>query len=147
MANHHAAADQAILGIGNNAVREKRMQNLVAADFDLVTVIDPRPFCHRARYWVLGSIVKVAPWCTTMLPRGFWSPVRERQYGQRCGAVRCGAWMQVGAALGYGVKAPSGVTLALGEAQCIARLTNLRMTNESNSNFGTRDSCGISYHG
>lgn len=42
MAQHRAAADQVIVAIGNNSVREKLMQQLAAVGFSWATVIHPR---------------------------------------------------------------------------------------------------------
>ena len=39
--NRAGAADQAIVAIVNNSVREKLMMRLVAVDFDLATVVHP----------------------------------------------------------------------------------------------------------
>lgn len=49
------------------------------------------------------------------------------------------AWVQAGAALGYGVTVPSGLTLAPGDA-LDSKSNKFKMTNDSNSDFGTRDS-------
>ena len=41
MAHHRTGADQAIVAIGNNGLREKLLQQLVAAGFKLATVVNP----------------------------------------------------------------------------------------------------------
>lgn len=134
MAHHLTAADQAIVAIGNNAVREKLMQQLAAAGFVLATVIHTRAIVSPSAVLGVGSAVMAGAIVGTEARLGVGSIVN-------CGAVvdhhaivedfghlgvnasmaggtvlGRGAWMQAGAALGYGVTVPAGVTLAPGEA-------------------------------
>jgi len=53
MAHHRVGADQAIVAIGNNTVREKLFQQLAAAGFDWATVVHPRAIVSpSAVFWV-----------------------------------------------------------------------------------------------
>lgn len=134
MANHSVAADQVIVAIGNNVVREKLMQQLAATGFTLATVVHPRAIVSPSAVSSRGSAVMAGAIVGTEARLGMGSIVN-------CGAVvdhhaivedfghlgvnasmaggtalGRGAWMQAGAALGYGVTVPAGVTLAPGEA-------------------------------
>lgn len=134
MGHHRVAADQTIVAIGNNAVREKLMQQLASADFVHATVIHPRAIVSPSAILGEGSAVMAGAIVGTEARLGMGSIVN-------CGAVvdhhaivedfghlgvnasmaggtvlGRGAWMQAGAALGYGVTVPAGVTLALGVA-------------------------------
>lgn len=134
MDQHRAAAELAMVAIGNNAVREKLMQQLAAASFDWATVVHPRAIESPSAVVGAGSAVMAGAIVGTEACLGVGSIVN-------CGAVvdhhatvedfghlgvsasmaggtvlGHGAWMQAGAALGYGVKVPAGVTLAPGEA-------------------------------
>lgn len=134
MADQRAAAEQAIVAIGNNGVREKLMLQLATAGFDLATVVHPRAIVSPSAVLGKGATVMAGSIVGTEARLGMGSIVN-------CGAVvdhhatveefghlgvnasmvggtvlGRGAWMQAGAALGYGVKVPAGVTLALGEA-------------------------------
>lgn len=134
MGHHRAAADQTIVAIGNNAVREKLMQQLASAGFVHATVIHPRAIVSPSAVLREGSAVMAGAIVGTEARLGMGSIVN-------CGAVvdhhaivedfahlgvnasmaggtvlGRGAWMQAGAALGYGVTVPAEVTLAPGEA-------------------------------
>ena len=132
--HHRAVADQTIVAIGNNAVREKLMHQLAAAGFVHATVIHPRAIVSPSAVLSEGSAVMAGAIVGTEARLGLGSIMN-------CGAVvdhhaivedfghlgvnasmaggtvlGHGAWMQAGAALGYGVKVPAGVTLAPGAA-------------------------------
>lgn len=134
MGHHRAAADKTIVAIGNNAVREKLMQQLALAGFVFATVIHPRAIVSPSAVLGEGSAVMAGAIVGTQARLGMGSIVN-------CGAVvdhhaivedfghlgvnasmaggtvlGRGAWMQAGAALGYGVKVPTGLTLAPGVA-------------------------------
>ncbi|WP_300557211.1 acetyltransferase [Limnohabitans sp. Rim8] len=134
MGHHRAAADQTIVAIGNNAIREKLIQQLAATGFALATVVHPRAIVSSSAVLSEGSAVMAGAIVGTEARLGMGSIVN-------CGAVvdhhaivedfahlgvnasmaggtvlGRGAWMQAGAALGYGVTVPAGVTLAPGEA-------------------------------
>lgn len=53
MAHHRAGADQAIVAIGNNNVREKLLQQLAAAGFKWATVVYTRAIVSPSA--VLGA--------------------------------------------------------------------------------------------
>jgi sugar O-acyltransferase (sialic acid O-acetyltransferase NeuD family) len=135
MDQHRAAAGQTIVAIGNNAVRQKLLQQLASAGFVLATVIHPRAIVSPSAILGEGSAVMAGAIVGTEARLGVGSIVN-------CGAVvdhhaivedfghlgvnasmaggtvlGRGAWMQAGAALGYGVKVAAGVVLAPGEAR------------------------------
>ncbi len=134
MAHHQAAVGQAIVAIGNNAVREKLMQQLAAVGFELATVVHPRAIVSPRALLGAGSVVMAGAIVGTEARLGVGAIVNcgavvdhhaiIEEYGHlgvnasMAGSTVLGhgAWIQAGAALGYGVKIPSGVTLAPGEA-------------------------------
>lgn len=134
MAHHSTEADQAIVAIGNNEVREKLMKQLATAGFSIATVVHPSAILSPSAVLGIGSAVMAGAVVGTEASLGVGSIVN-------CGAVvdhqaivedfghvgvnACmagetvlglGAWMQAGTALGYGVKVPPWVTLAPGVA-------------------------------
>ena len=129
-----ALASHAVVAIGNNALRQKMCAQLKAAGFALARVVHPRAIVSpRAQLGegvavmagaivgteaVLGQGVIVN--CGAVVDHhaqvhdfGHLGVNACMAGGSVLGAL---AWMQVGAALGYGVTIPSGVTLAPGEA-------------------------------
>lgn len=135
MAQHMAVAAQAIVAIGNNAVREKLMQQLTEAGFERATVVHPRAFVSPSAVLGKGSAVMAGAILGTQARLGVGSIVN-------CGAVvdhhatvedfghlgvnasmaggtvlGRGAWMQAGSALGYGVKVGAGEVLMPGSAR------------------------------
>ena len=129
-----AACDQVIVAVGNNAVREKLMQQLTDAGCDMATVIHPRAFVSPSAVVGNGSAVMAGAIVGTEASLGVGSIVncgavvdhhaQVEDYGH-LGVNACmaggtllgrGAWMQAGSALGYGVVIPAGISLAPGEA-------------------------------
>jgi len=123
MARHHAGADQAIVAVGNNTVREKLLPQLAAVGIMRATVVHPRAIVSPSAVLGAGSAVMAGAIVGTEARLGVSSIVN-------CGAVvdhhatvedfghlgvnasmaggtvlGLGAWMQAGAALGYGVAA------------------------------------------
>ena len=133
-ADYAALALHAVVAIGNNALRQKMCAQLQAAGFALARVVHPRAIVSpRAQLGegvavmagaivgteaVLGQGVIVN--CGAVVDHhaqvhdfGHLGVNACMAGGSVMGAL---AWMQAGAALGYGVTLPSGVTLAPGEA-------------------------------
>lgn len=134
MVSHRAVCDQAIVAIGNNAVREVLMQQLTDAGFEMATVIHPRAFVSPRAVVSIGSAVMAGALVGTEARLGVGTIVncgavvdhhaRVEDFGHlgvnACmagGTVlgRC-AWMQAGSALGYGVAVPAGTILQPGVA-------------------------------
>ena len=132
--SYRVACDQAIVAVGNNTVRDKLTQQLVAAGFSMATVIHPRAFVSPSAVVGSGSAVMAGAIVGTEARLGWGSIVncgavvdhhaRVEDFGH-LGVSACmaggtllgrGAWMQAGAALGYGVEIPAGISLAPGEA-------------------------------
>jgi hypothetical protein len=57
MALYHAVAEQAIVAIGNNALREKLIQQLAEVGFKLATVVHPQAFVSPSAILGAGSAV------------------------------------------------------------------------------------------
>jgi acyl-[acyl carrier protein]--UDP-N-acetylglucosamine O-acyltransferase len=55
MGHHRAVADQTIVAIGNNPVRENLMQHLAATGFSLATVVHPRAIVSPSAVLSEGS--------------------------------------------------------------------------------------------
>lgn len=134
MQNQRTSADQAIVAVGNNALRERLMHRLITAGFQLATVVHPRATISPSAMLGVGSAVMAGAIVGTEARLGMGIIVNcgavvdhnatVEDYGHlgvnasmAGGAVLgYGSWMQAGASLAYGVTIPSGVTLDPGEA-------------------------------
>lgn len=132
--SYRAACEQVIVAVGNNAVREKITHQLVNAGFYIATVVHPRAFVSPSAAVGAGSAVMAGAIVGTEASLGLGSIVncgavvdhhaRVEDYGHlgvnacMAGGTLLGraAWMQAGAALGYGVEIPASVILPAGEA-------------------------------
>ncbi|WP_445781394.1 PglD-related sugar-binding protein [Shewanella sp.] len=129
MAHHQAGADQAIVAIGNNTMREKLLQQLAAAGFKWATVAHPRAIVSPSAELDEGSAVMAGAIVGTEARRGVGSilncvaVVDHHATVEDVGHLGVnasmaggsvlgrGAWMQAGAALGYGVRVAAGEVL------------------------------------
>jgi sugar O-acyltransferase (sialic acid O-acetyltransferase NeuD family) len=128
------ACDQAIVAVGNNAMREMLTRQLVDAGFSMATIIHLRAFVSPSAVVGSGSCVMAGAIVGTEARLGLGSIVncgavvdhhaRVEDFGH-LGVNACmaggallgrGAWMQAGAALGYGVEIPAGISLEPCEA-------------------------------
>lgn len=134
MGHHRAAADQTIVAIGNNTVREKLIQQLAATGFALATVVHPQAIVSSSAVLSEGSAVMAGAIVGTEARLGMGSIVNCSAVVDHYAIVEDfahlgvnasmaggtvlgrGAWMQAVAALGYGVTVPAGGMLAPGEA-------------------------------
>jgi sugar O-acyltransferase (sialic acid O-acetyltransferase NeuD family) len=132
MSQHLAATDQAIVAIGNNALREKLLQKLNEACFEFATVIHPRAIVSPSASLGAGSAVMAGAVLGTEASLGVGTIVncgavvdhqaKVEDYGHlgvnasMAGGTVLGrnAWMQSGAAIGYGVCVPPGFVLEPG---------------------------------
>ncbi len=127
-------ADAAIVAIGNNALREALSNKLLAAGFELVTVVHPRAIVSPSAVIGPGSAIMAGAIVGTDARLGCGVIVncgavvdhdaQVHDYGH-LGVNACvsggsvlgrSAWMQAGSALGYGVKVADGVVLPPGAA-------------------------------
>jgi sugar O-acyltransferase (sialic acid O-acetyltransferase NeuD family) len=135
MAQHRRVADQAIVAIGNNAVREKLMQQLAQAGLALATVVRPRAYVSPSAQVGEGSAIMAGAIVGTEARLGVGSIVNcgavvdhhatVQDFGHlgvnasMAGGTVLGrsAWMQSGSALGYGVKVAADEVLPPGTAR------------------------------
>lgn len=127
----------AIVAIGNNETRERLHARILAAGFELVTVIHPRAFVSPRATLGVGCAVMAGAVIGTEATLGEGVIVncgaivdhhcRVSEFGH-LGVGACmaggsmlgrGAWMQAGAALGYGVCVAPGEVLAPGDARSV----------------------------
>ena len=127
-------ADAAIVAIGNNALREALSNKLLAAGFELVTVVHSRAIVSPSAVIGPGSAIMAGAIVGTEARLGCGVIVncgavvdhdaQVHDYGH-LGVNACmsggsvlgrSAWMQAGSALGYGVKVADGVVLTPGSA-------------------------------
>jgi len=122
-------AEAAIVAIGNNALREALCHRLVAAGFELATVVHPRAIVSPSAVVGPGSAIMAGAVVGTDARLGCGVIVncgavvdhdaQVHDYGH-LGVNACmsggsalgrSAWMQAGSALGYGIKVADGVVL------------------------------------
>ena len=125
-------ADAAIVAIGNNALREALSSKLLAAGFELATVVHPRAIVSPSAVIGPGSAIMAGAIVGTEARLGGGVIVncgavvdhdaQVHDYGH-LGVNACmsggsvlglSAWMQAGSALGYGVKVADGAVLPPG---------------------------------
>lgn len=127
-------ADLAVVAIGNNAAREVLCSRLLAAGFELATVVHPQAIVSPRAVIGPGSTVMAGAIVGTEARLGCGVIVncgavvdhqaQVHDYGH-LGVNACmagvavlgrGAWMQAGSALGFGVRLPDGTVLPPGAA-------------------------------
>lgn len=137
VADLHLMADKVktvIVAVGNNAVRERLLQQVLALDLRLGTVVHPFSAVSPSAVLAPGCAVMAGAVVGTEAMLGMAAIVNAsavvdhhavvEDFGHLgVGAVMAGgtrlgrgAWMQAGCALGYGVTVPAGQTLAPGTA-------------------------------
>jgi sugar O-acyltransferase (sialic acid O-acetyltransferase NeuD family) len=139
IADHCSVADHAIVAIGNNALREKLLQQLTQAGYAMVTVVHPRAFVPPSAVVgqgsaimagaIVGSEARLGVGCIVNCGAVVDHHATVEDFGHlgvnasMAGGSLLGrsAWMQAGAALGYGVTLPSGKVLPPGAAREISR--------------------------
>lgn len=134
MVDLHETCALAIVAIGNNTARERLIQQLLQARYELASVIHPRACVSPSALVGAGAAVMAGAVVGTEARMGMGVIVN-------CGAVvdhhavvedfghlgvnACmaggtvlgrGAWMQAGSVLGYGVHVPPAAVLAPGQA-------------------------------
>jgi sugar O-acyltransferase (sialic acid O-acetyltransferase NeuD family) len=127
-------ADHAIVAVGNNAVRESLCNRLLEAGFELPTIVHPRAIvspravighgCTIMAGAVVGTEARLG--CGVIVNCGAVVDHDAQVHDYAHLAVNAcmagdselgrSAWMQAGAALGYGVKVAAGVVLRPGTA-------------------------------
>ena len=128
-------AEAAVVGIGNNRVREDLCGRALQAGFELLTVVHPRAVVAPSARIGPGSAIMAGAIIGTEASLGIAVIINSgsvvdhhctvEDYGHvgtnasmAGGAVLGrGAWMQAGAALGYGVRIATGAVLAPGEGR------------------------------
>ncbi len=127
-------ADYAIVAVGNNAIRESLCNSLLAAGFELATIVHPRAIvspravighgCSIMAGAVVGTEARLG--CGVIINCGAVvdHDAQVHDYGHLAvnaamaggSELGRGAWMQVGSALWYGVRVAAGVVVAPGMA-------------------------------
>ena len=134
MGHHRAVADQTIVAIGNNALRESLVTRLLALGFELATIIHPKAIVSPSAVMGQGCAVMAGAIVGTEAQLGMGviancgsvvdHHAQVHDFGHlgvnacMAGGAILGrkAWMQAGSALGYGVQVPAGTVLAPGVA-------------------------------
>ena len=134
LGRYRGQADHAIVAIGNNAVRENLCISLLAAGFELPTIVHPRAIvspravigqgCTIMAGAVVGTEAKLG--CGVIVNCGAVvdhnAQVHDYAHLGANAAIAGGselgrgAWMQAGSVLGYNVKVAPGVVLGPGAA-------------------------------
>lgn len=134
LAKYRDLADAVIVAIGKNGLREKLCDQLLAANFELATIVHPKAIVAPSSVIGAGSAIMAGAIVGTEAQLGSGAIVN-------CGAVvdhHCrvenfghlgvnaamaggstlgyGAWMQAGSVLGYGVKVAAWAVLEPGQA-------------------------------
>lgn len=134
LARYRANADVAIVAMGNNALREKLCEQLLAAEFELATIIHPRAIVSPRAKIGPGTAIMAGAIIGTEAQLGTGVIVNSgaivdhhaqvHDYGH-LGVNACmaggailgkGAWIQAGSALGYGVQIAENIVLTPGTA-------------------------------
>ncbi len=130
--HYRVHADHAIVAMGNNAVRESLCNSLLAAGFELATIVHPRAIvspravigqgCTIMAGAVVGTEAKLG--CGVIVNCGAVVDhnAQVHDYGHlgvnaaMAGGSELGrsAWMQAGTSIGYGVKVAAGVVMPPG---------------------------------
>ena len=131
---YRTQADVAIVAIGNSALREALSNRLMAAGYELATVMHPRAIVSPSAVVGQGSAIMAGAIVGTEARLGCGVIVNcgavvdhdaQVQDYSHLGVNACisggsalgrSAWMQAGSALGYGVKVADGVVLPPGSA-------------------------------
>lgn len=125
-----SVADQAIVAVGNNYLRENLLRKLTELDFESATVIHSRAFVSPSASIGAGTVVMAGAIIGTEARLGVGTIVNcgatvdhnaiVKDFGH-LGVNTCmaggtvlgrGAWLQVGAALGYGVEVEDGEVIS-----------------------------------
>jgi sugar O-acyltransferase (sialic acid O-acetyltransferase NeuD family) len=134
LAFYRTLADVAMVAIGNNGLREALCNKLIAAGFELASVVHPRAIVSPSAVVGPGSAIMAGSIVGTEARLGCGVIVncgavvdhdaQVHDYGQ-LGVNACmsggsvlgrNAWMQAGTALGYGIKVADGAVLLAGTA-------------------------------
>lgn len=134
-ARWHEEADFVVVAIGNNRLRQRLTEELQAAGFVLATIIHPRAVvsptasigagCTIMAGAIIGTeacvgegvIVNAGAIVDHHAKVGDFGHLGVRAAMAGGSVLGHGAWMQAGAALGYGVTIPEHVVLQPGEAR------------------------------